>query len=256
MRGMIDPSHTRVSTQGPGGDPDPRELSTDAQDRQRRPDPKILLINAYRIFRSRRALIAQGTVTVNDIAAARRCRRSIARRRLQRARERHELFTVRLSDRIHVPEVLLDNRSPSPSLRTACSGEWRFLLIGVILPTSVNQTHNTWTRISDPCHHDWASGADKQAAMPAARVIAPIARAEVLLSALAAASWEDVQNRAQRDRPPAAPLGIQAPDSLLRIRAAEFADEERAAVRSTRRYCRSYEPQDAWPPARPPSGEP
>ena len=110
MWGMIDPSRIRFSTQSAGEDPDPREPSTDAGDRQRRPDPEILLTNAYRIFRSRRALIAQGTVTVNDIAAAQRCHASTARRRLQSACERDALFTVRLNGRIHVPEVLLDDK--------------------------------------------------------------------------------------------------------------------------------------------------
>ena len=110
MWGMIDPSHTRLSTQCSGGDPDPQGSSADAGDRQRRPDPEVLLINAFRIFRSRRALIAQGTVTVSDIAAAQRCHPSTARRRLQRASERDELFTVRLNGRIHVPTVLLDDR--------------------------------------------------------------------------------------------------------------------------------------------------
>ena len=109
MWGMIDPTHTRLSAQGSGGDPDPGEPSTDAGDRQRRLDTEVLLTNAFRIFRSRRALVAQGTVTVSDIAAAQRCHPSTARRRLQRARERHELFTIRLNGRIHVPEVLLDN---------------------------------------------------------------------------------------------------------------------------------------------------
>ena len=119
MWGMIDPSRIRFSTQGAGEDPDSRAPSTDAGDRQRRLDPEVVLTNAYRIFRSRRALIAQGTVTVNDIAAAQRCHPSTARRRLQSACERNELFTVRLNGRIHVPAVLLDNSChPRPEWQT------------------------------------------------------------------------------------------------------------------------------------------
>ena len=114
MWGMIDPSHTdthlQVRTQRSGEDPSPQGAPADAEDRQRRPDPEVLLINTYRLFRSRRVLIAQGTVTVNEIAAARRCHPSTARRRLQRASDRNELFTVRLDGRIHVPAVLLDDR--------------------------------------------------------------------------------------------------------------------------------------------------
>ena len=114
MWGMTDPSHahTRLDVRKPGaeGEPDPQgPSSAEAEDHHRRPDPEVLLINAYRIYRARRSLIDQGTVTVNDIAAAQRCHPSTARRRLQRACDRDELFTVRVSGRIHVPALLLDN---------------------------------------------------------------------------------------------------------------------------------------------------
>ncbi len=114
MWGMIDPSqahrHLYVRARGAEGEPDPQgPSSAEAGDHHRRPDPEILLINAYRIYRARRALIDQGTVTVNDIAAALRCHPSTVRRRLERACDRNELFTVRISGRIHVPAVLLDD---------------------------------------------------------------------------------------------------------------------------------------------------
>ena len=113
MWGMIDPSHAETDLHGrpqrPGGEPEPQGVSGQAGDHHRRPDPEILLINAYRIFRARRALIDQGTVTVNDIAAAHRCHPSTARRRIQRACDRNELFTVHISGQIHVPVVLLDD---------------------------------------------------------------------------------------------------------------------------------------------------
>ena len=114
MRGMTDPSQTQtnlyVDARGSEGAPDPQGASAEAEDHHRRPDPEVLLINAYRIYRARRALIAQGTITVNEIATAQRCHPSTARRRLQRACKRHELFTVRINGRIHVPAVLLDHR--------------------------------------------------------------------------------------------------------------------------------------------------
>ena len=114
MWGMIDPSqahtHLDVDARGSEGEPDPQgPSSAEAGDRHRRPDPEVLLINAYRIYRARRALIDQGTVTVNEIAAAHRCHPSTARRRIQRACDRNELFTVRISGRIHVPALLLDD---------------------------------------------------------------------------------------------------------------------------------------------------
>ena len=114
MWGMIDPSqaHTHLDVRKPDaeGEPDPQgPSSAEAEDHHRRPDPEVLLINAYRIYRARRALIDQGTVTVNEIAAAQRCHPSTARRRIQRACDRDELFTVRVSGRIHVPAVLLDD---------------------------------------------------------------------------------------------------------------------------------------------------
>ena len=112
--GMIDPSHAHtnlyVRARGSEGEPDPQGPSTaEPGDHHRRPDPEILLINAYRIYRARRALIDQGTVTINKIAAAHRCHPSTARRRIQRACDRNELFTVRVSGQIHIPAVLLDN---------------------------------------------------------------------------------------------------------------------------------------------------
>ena len=113
MWGMIDPSQAQtnlnVDARRSEGAPDPSAASGETEDRHRRPDPEVLLINAYRIYRARRALIDQGTVTVNDIAAAHRCHPSTARRRIQRACDRNELFTVRISGRIHVPAVLLDD---------------------------------------------------------------------------------------------------------------------------------------------------
>ena len=114
MWGMIDPSqaHTQldVDARGAEGAPGPQgPSSAEPGDHHRRPDPEVLLINAYRIYRARRALIDQGTVTVNEIAAAHRCHPSTARRRIQRACDRDELFTIRVSGRIHVPAVLLDD---------------------------------------------------------------------------------------------------------------------------------------------------
>ena len=113
MWGMIDPSQAQtnlhVDARRSEGAPDPSAASGETADYHRRPDPEVLLINAYRIYRARRALIAQGTVTVSDIATAHPCHPSTARRRIQRACDRDELFTVRVSGRIHVPAVLLDD---------------------------------------------------------------------------------------------------------------------------------------------------
>ena len=113
MWGMIDPSqaHTNlnVDARRSEGAPDPSAASGETADYHRRPDPEVLLINAYRVYRARRALIGQGTVTVDKIAAAHRCHPTTARRRIQRACDRNELFTVRISGRIHVPAVLLDD---------------------------------------------------------------------------------------------------------------------------------------------------
>ena len=115
MWGMIDPSQAQtnlnVDARGSEGEPDPQgPSSAQPGDHHRRPDPEVLLINAYRVCRARRALIDQGTVTVNEIAAAHRCHPTTARRRIQRACDRNELFTVRISGRIHVPAMLLDHR--------------------------------------------------------------------------------------------------------------------------------------------------
>ena len=77
MWGMIDPSQAQtnlyVGARGSEGAPDPQgPSSAEPEDHHRRPDPEVLLINAYRICRARRAINAQGTVTVNKIAAAQR----------------------------------------------------------------------------------------------------------------------------------------------------------------------------------------
>ena len=137
MWGMIDPSQAQpnpyVRARISEAEPDPQgPSSAETEDRHRRPDPEVLLINAYRIYRARQALIDQGTVTVNKIAAAHRCHPSTARRRLQRACERNELFTVRISGRIHVPVVLLDDACHARSewqpvlaaLTESCMTDW------------------------------------------------------------------------------------------------------------------------------------
>ena len=109
-------------------------------DQHRRLDPEIVLINAYRVYRARRALVEQGTVPVNDIAAAHRCHPSTARRRIQRACDRNELFTVRVSGRIHVPAVLLDDACHARS-------EWQPVLAAL-----------TESRMSDWAKWGWIAG--------------------------------------------------------------------------------------------------
>ena len=145
MWGMIDPCHAQtnrdVRARGAEGEPDPQgPSSAEAGDRHRRPDPEVLLINAYRIYRARRALIDQGTVTVNKIAAAHRCHPSTARRRIQRACDRDELFTVRISGRIPIPAVLLDDACrPRP--------EWQPVLAAL-----------TESRMTDWAKWGWIAG--------------------------------------------------------------------------------------------------
>ena len=122
MRGMTDPSQTQtnlyVGARGSEGAPDPQgPSSAEPGDHHRRPDPEVLLINAYRTCRARRAFNDQGTVTVNKIAAAHRCHPTTERRRLQRACDRNELLTVRDSGQIPIPAVLLDDACDTRSER-------------------------------------------------------------------------------------------------------------------------------------------
>ena len=141
---MIDPSqaHTNlnVDARRSEGAPDPSAASGETADYHRRPDPETLLINAYRVYRARRALIDQGTVTINKIAATHRCHPSTARRRIQRACERNELFTVRVSGQIHIPAVLLDNACDARS-------EWQPVLAAL-----------AGSRMTDWAKRGWIAG--------------------------------------------------------------------------------------------------
>ena len=101
MWGMTDPSHARTRRHEHDEQPIPDAPHS-------RPDPETLLINAYRTYCARRTLMARGSITVAAVAAAQRCHPSTARRRVARACERRELFTVRVGSQIHIPAVLLD----------------------------------------------------------------------------------------------------------------------------------------------------
>ena len=57
---------------------------------------------------ARQALIDQGIFPVKEIAAIVGCHPRTVRKRLQRSRERGDLFTVRINGETHVPAVLLD----------------------------------------------------------------------------------------------------------------------------------------------------